>query len=875
MRLILTHEQADFDAMASLLGAYLLDNGAIPVLPRKLNRNVRSFVTLYGADLPFVDARDLPPGRIEAVTLVDTQSLITVKGMNKHTSVRVMDHHPLRQGLPSNWDVTHVETGSTTTYLIELNSEEHGFLSVVQATLLLLGIYEDTGSLTYTSTTGRDGRAAAYLIDQGANLEIAANFLNPPLSAEQRIFYDRLSANARIHHINGHRIIITCGIEDEFNEEISTLAHKLRDFFDPDGLFVIVSTIEGIRLVARSTTDRIDVGSIAALFGGGGHDRAAAALIRGSETKKDQEACNKIYQKLLDILPKYVRPSITVAQIMSGSPHVLSPDTSVAEASRLMQYYGYEGYPVVENGKVIGLLTRKVVDKALNHKLNLTAASLMDANEIWVSPDDSIQHLQSRMTDSGWGQIPVVDPVSGAVIGIVTRTDLLKMLSPKASRKNRENLEAQLTKALPPNRLAIIRTIAAEAVEQKLPIYVVGGFVRDLMLDRPSIDFDIVVEGDAILMAKIVAAKHGGKVTVHTRFGTAKWYLDQSDFQEADVPEFLDFITARLEFYAHPTALPTVERSSIKFDLHRRDFTINTLAVRLDGRYFGELYDFWGGLSDIKDHLIRVLHSLSFVDDPTRMLRAIRFEQRFGFRIEPRTLQLMLDAKGLLGNLSGDRIRHEINLILDEGNCVQILSRLAELGLLTAIHPSLPWNQTINFEISGNIGKVPPITWSASTKLRIVSDHKTLVYLLWLSHVPDEDVISVCKRLKLSEFLKKNIQAIKNIITIMPEMEEALPSKVYRELEDMPMTAIFVASMKVDPRAAELLDEYVVTWKKITPRTTGDDLKKLGLSPSQVYQKILQRLRAAWLDGEIKSPEEEAVLLEEIVKNGQQSPGTN
>jgi len=498
----------------------------------------------------------------------------------------------------------------------------------------------------------------------------------------------------------------------------------------------------------------------------------------------------------------------------------------------------------------------------------------MDANKIWVQPDDSIQHLQSRMTDSGWGQIPVIDPVSGAVIGIVTRTDLLKTLSPKASKNNRENLETQLTKALPLNRLAIIRTIAAEAVQQKLPIYVVGGFVRDLMLDRPSIDFDIVVEGDAILMAKIVAAKHGGRVTVHTRFGTAKWYLDQSEFQGEDVPEFLDFITARLEFYAHPTALPTVERSSIKFDLHRRDFTINTLALRLDGRYFGELYDFWGGLSDIRDHLIRVLHSLSFVDDPTRMLRAIRFEQRFGFRIEDRTLQLMLDAKGLLGNLSGDRIRHEIDLILDEGNFLQIISRLAELGLLNAIHTSLPWNQTINSEISVNIGKIPPKTWSAATKGQIVYDNKTMVYLLWLSQVPVGDVISVCKRLKLSEFIKKNIQAIKHIITIMPGLEDSLPSKVYQELEDMPIMAIFIAFLKVDSRAAEILDKYVVTWKKITPRTTGNELKKLGLPPSQVYQKILQQLRAAWLDGEINSPEEEAVLLEEIVKNEQQSPGS-
>ena len=149
----------------------------------------------------------------------------------------------------------------------------------------------------------------------------------------------------------------------------------------------------------------------------------------------------------------------------------------------------------------------------------------------------------------------------------------------------------------------------------------------------------------------------------------------------------MDFITARLEFYSYPTALPTVERSSIKFDLHRRDFTINTLAIRIDGKHFGELYDFWGGLSDIKNQVIRVLHSLSFIDDPTRILRAIRFEQRFEFNFEDRTLQLLLDARNLLSNLSGDRIRHEIDLILDEDNFGQILCRLQELEILKMIHP--------------------------------------------------------------------------------------------------------------------------------------------------------------------------------------------
>jgi len=867
MRLILTHEQADFDAMASLIGAYLLDNLAIPIFPRKLNRNVRSFITLYGEDLPFVDARDLSLGKIEAVTLVDTQSLVTIKGVNKETNISVIDHHPIKEDISPDWEMNIADTGSTTTILTELISEEHLSLSNLQATLLLLGIYEDTGSLLYSSTTGRDGRAAAYLIDQGANLQIVSNFLNPPLTSEQRIFYDKLAANAKFHVINGHRIVITTGDLTEFNEEISTLAHKLRDLLDPDGLFVVVSTGEGIRMVARSTTNQIDVGAIATHFGGGGHDRAAAALIRQPDSKNNLSSISIVTQELLEILPAYILPSITVSQIMSTSPHVLSPDTPVDEASRLMQYYGYEGYPVVENGKVIGLLTRRAVDKALNHKLNLTAASLMDVGNISVKPDDSIQQLQSRMAESGWGQIPVIDPVSGAMIGIATRTDLIKMLSPRTIGKNRINLEKKLSQVLPPKRLTLIYSIAEEAVAQKSAIYIVGGFVRDLLLDRPSIDFDIVVEGDAIQIAKNVASKHGGRVTIHSRFGTAKWYLHESDLKGSDVPAYLDFITARLEFYAHPTALPTIEHSSIKFDLHRRDFTINTLAIRLDGNHFGELYDYWGGQNDLREHLIRVLHSLSFVDDPTRMLRAVRFEQRFGFQIENRTLKLMDDAKGLLGNLSGDRIRHEINLIMDETNCKNIFSRLNELGLLKAIHPSLPWNPNIYKDFEENISMTPQKYWDQNNKINFSIDHRTMGYLLWLSNLADSDIISISHRLRLSKSIKKNLLSINKLNTLFPDWKELSPSKICEKLDEISPLAIFVAFFKVDKDSAKLLEKYLLRWKKLVPKTTGDELKKRGMPPGPEYQRILNRLRGAWLDEEINSTEEENILLDKILED--------
>jgi tRNA nucleotidyltransferase (CCA-adding enzyme) len=864
MHIILTHEQADFDALAALFGAAIVFSGAEPVLPRKMNRNVRAFITLYGVDFPFVDPRDLPPHTIEKVTLVDTQSLITLKGMNSRTKIQVIDHHPVRSDTPQKWEMIASNTGATTTYLVELLQEENEPLSAIQATLLLLGVYEDTGSLSYAATTPRDVKAAAWLLEQGASLKIASEFLNPPLSADQRESFDRLAASAETLDVSGHRIILASGEMLDANEEISTLAHKLRDLFDPDALFVLALTHEGVRLVARSTTDDIDVSRIAVKFKGGGHGRAAAALIRVQDGSEDLELLKKTRERLLEILPEYIRPSITVSQIMSRRPRVLSPDTTAEEASRLMQRYGYEGFPVVINGKVIGLLSRRAVDRALSHKLNLPAASLMDAGEISIGPQESLQQLQAVMTNSGWGQVPVVDPQNRKIIGIVTRTDLIKTFSAAPAISPRKNLSRKLIKDLKPDYLRLIEAVSAEAKLNHLPVYMVGGFVRDFLLGFSSSDFDIVVEGDAIALAKALAARHGGRLTTHSRFGTAKWF-PASPLQEigSEVPRVVDLISSRQEFYEHPTALPTIERGSIKLDLRRRDFTINTLAIRLDGHHFGELHDYFGGLADLEHKFIRVLHSLSFVDDPTRMLRAVRYEQRYGFAIEPRTLQLIVEARPLLQRLSSERLRHEIDLILEEPKAAIMLSRLDELGLREAITDAIPWNKSLHKTLDSAARVSIPEEWAIKPLSSGIPVSRSLGYLIWFSSLPPSAIDKIQSRIKLPVTIYKAIHLSRKLITDLPGMKKAKPSDWVTRLEDIPPLAVYAVYLISKEHA---LREYSLKWKSIHPFTDGNALRKKGLAPGPSYQMILSQLRAAWVDGLIQSREQETALLERLIK---------
>ncbi|MEE9217393.1 MAG: DHHA1 domain-containing protein, partial [Anaerolineales bacterium] len=341
MHLILSHEHADFDAVASIYAASLLYPEATPVLPLRLNRNVRGFFTLYGENFLFSEQQELKIKSIRQLTVVDSQNPVTLKGFGPNTQVTVIDHHPLEPDLSPSWDLQVEKVGATTTLLVE-NLKERGIdLSGPPATLMLLGIYEDTGSLSYPGTTPRDVRAAAWLLEQGASLVIAADFLHQPLSTEQQTLFEQLLESAVVSTIQGHEIVIAKAQAGGTTDEISTLAHKLGDVYDVSALFLIVGLNGRVQLVTRSYAESIDVGGIAERLGGGGHARAAAALIKDSTV-------GEVEKILIARLEEAVEPASTVGEIMSRGPQLLDSADTVAEAAERMQRYGHEGYPVTD-----------------------------------------------------------------------------------------------------------------------------------------------------------------------------------------------------------------------------------------------------------------------------------------------------------------------------------------------------------------------------------------------------------------------------------------------------------------------------------------------------------------------------------------------
>ncbi len=866
MHLILTHEQADFDALAAMLAARLLEADSHAVLPHRMNRNVHAFLALYGDALPFESMDDLPRGRVDRVTLVDTQTMPTTRGVGTHTRVHAVDHHPPHKTLPRGWTVAVDAVGACTTLLVEsLQAFPHP-LSPEEATLLLLGIYEDTGSLSYAGTTPRDVRAAAGLLEQGANLGLAAGFLNHPLSVLQRELYDRLLDSAEFLTVQGRRILIAQAAAQAEVEEISTLAHKLRDLFNPDGLFVLVDLGSHIQLVARSTSDSIDVSEIAAHFGGGGHERAAAALIRGYTP-------DALRRELVELLPDAVTPPLSVAQIYSPRPQVVESDLTIGEAAERMARYGYEGFPVVREGRVVGLLTRRAVDRAVAHGMKRAhVETVMESGSVTVQLADSITRLQQVMVEQGWGQIPVVSTDGEQVVGIVTRTDLIKALAPGKGGKAaaRLNLRERLEQNFPAARRALLHAMATMADRQRMPLYLVGGVVRDLILKISSHDLDLVVEGDAIGLVRSVAKEFGGRVRSHDRFGTAKWLLRGVDLGKLDLPaesaselpDSLDLVSARAEFYPHPSALPEVERGNLKLDLHRRDFTINTLALSLNTARFGEVSDFWGGLRDLDEKRIRVLHSISFVDDPTRILRAVRLEQRLGFEIEPRTRDLIARALPLLHRVSGDRIRHELEAIFEEPAPENALRRLQELEILGQIHKDLEWNPDHMEHIRRARAFVPDPAWN------LTGDGREMVSPLsaWLTGHPGGVLTGILERLNLPKRESQNILAARQAADRLAALpKDASPSRLVDLLEDVPEPALVGAILQSEGLVRDRLERYLAEWRTIQPATDGSVLRRRGLPPGPRYREILHTLRSARLDGRISTAEDETQMLNALL----------
>jgi len=630
--------------------------------------------------------------------------------------------------------------------------------------------------------------------------------------------------------------------------------------YEDTTFFAMALMADQVLIVGRSRDERVDVSEVLKAIGGGGHPMAASATLKGLTLAEAEERLITELHRQLGTEPK-------VKDIMSYPVLSVLPDTTISQVNDKLTRYGITVLPVVHEGKVLGLISRRTVEKAIYHGLSdLPVREYMTTDFEVIYPEDTLARVQELIVNRRQRFVPVVD--KGRIEGVITRTDLLQILSGDAARRpeallsgkeQRKNVLSLLREKLPPHILDLLMNAGDVAEAEGFHVYVVGGFVRDLLLRRPNLDVDLVVEGDGIAFAKAFAGRFGARVRAHQKFGTAV-VIFPDGFK-------VDVATARWEYYKYPAAMPTVALSSVKLDLFRRDFTINTLAIKLNPKEFGLLIDFFGGQRDLKDRIIQVIHSLSFVEDPTRVFRAVRFEQRYGFRIGKQTLRLIRNAVHLdiFSRLSGKRLLTELRLILEEPDPRAAIRRLAGLGLLKVIHQSIRLGPTEE-EILARSYDV--LAWY-DLLFRPQRPRRWVVYLLaLLEGLNSQEVLEVMDRLGLvgSErniFMEERKVSIK-VLDLLSRRSFMKSSEVYWLLKGLDIDLLLhILSITQNEDARQAISKYITELQDVRPLLTGDDLKDMGLEPGPLFRTILHRLLEARLDGEVRYREDEVRLVKQ------------
>ncbi|MBZ0112052.1 MAG: CBS domain-containing protein [Thermoanaerobaculia bacterium] len=866
MELITTHVGADFDGFASMLLARRLHPAAKLFFPGSRERSVRRMLIARGSEVEEIRQKEVDAGAIERVILCDirqrTRLGIIPQWLEENPGIEVLayDHHPDdEKDVPVTGGIVDPMAGATCTILVEELQRRTLAVSSEEATLALMGIYEDTGSLSYPTTSPRDLVAAAWLLEQGADLAAVRRFALHSLDAGHLEILHRMTEELDVRRIRGHRVGVVAIELGRYVAELAPLVSRCLEIFELPLLFAIFGEGDRVTVIARGEVEGVHLGEILGeLIGGGGHPTAASGNRKG-------ETCLEVRERLLALLPIRLPMEASARDLMIPNFVAIDHRVTVARAKELLVESKVNAAPVLDgSGIALGSVTRQVLDAALQHDLGSRGIDrVMHQDLAWVAPEVSAEDLGSLMTQ-GSPRFLLVGEAGSPPLGLVTRTAVLRHLHGRLeevsdrlerrtleSRERRQGVGRLLREALSTELYSKIERIAEVAQEVGTQVYVVGGLVRDVLLRRENRDVDLVVVGDGPQFARRLAAVLEADVRVHDAFLTAR-IEEPNGF-------VIDVATARSEFYRSPASLPEVRTSALRQDLYRRDFTVNALAIQLGPEASLQLVDYFGGQRDLRDRTLRVLHSLSFIDDPTRVLRAVRLELRLDFDLSPETLRLIHIAvsEGVFGRLSGPRFREELILLLDHPSAIRGLERLQELGVLATLSPNLavtPARRRLLEKARG--------AWDW-LQLEGIQDFPVRLWLLLflalcldLSHVDREQLAD---RLRLNE---KDREALRLYTGRLGTTRRQLaagtvpPHQVRRVLDRLSVEEILLLMTASEASVRGWVRRYLVDLRWVALSIQGRDLLAGGLSAGPLVGEVLGSTLDARLDGRIGATEE-------------------
>jgi len=883
MRVITTHLNADFDGMASMVAAHKLYPDAVLAFSGSQEKNLRDFISqtlLYTYD--FRKTRDIDMAQVEMLIVVDTRSSARIGNFaqcleNGKTKVHIYDHHPESPGDMKGEVEVIKNVGATSTIFTQLIKERDLDLTPEEATILCLGIYEDTGSLTHLTTSPEDLEAAAWLVRKGAKLDIVSQFITYELTTQQVELLHDLMKCATQYTIQSIPIVVVTHSLQNYVDDFALIVRRFMTMENLDTLFALISMAGRIYLIARSRIPDINVGAIARDMGGGGHSTAASATV------KDMTLI-EAHEKLIHILHRHVRPQPIAKELMSTPAITIPADISLTNAAFLLNRYSINSVPVEAAAQVrkqgcpylniVGIITRQVIEKALHHNLgDLLVSDYMSTDIDFLSLNATLADIQELIIEKRQRVIPILQ--DGKLEGVITRTDLLNHLVndpahlPKnllheteyPSLERKRNLNKLMIDCLTRQMIQLLQVIGEVADQLRYNAFAVGGFVRDLLLKKRNLDLDIVVEGDGLIFARHLAERLEGRYRTHERFATAVVMMPDG-FK-------IDIATARLEYYEYPAALPTVELSSIKLDLYRRDFTINAMAVQLNPNQFGTLIDFFNCQNDLKQQEIKVLHNLSFVEDPSRIFRAIRFEKRMNFTIAPHTARLIRNAvkMKLFGKATDTRLFSEIRQILAEDNPIPAIERLSEFNLFQFLWPDLRPHLKIDRRFMHILVQAQrAISWY---KLLYLKEECStwMVYLLAIMGRSRPVVLEAfCKRFlvppKTTETLLRQKSHADKTASLLARRRMLTNSEIYWLLQDLTIEGmLYLMSIARKSSVKKAISNYVTELRTATTLISGRDLKAMGYKPGPAFRQMLNGLLECRLDGEVITREDELAYI--------------
>jgi tRNA nucleotidyltransferase (CCA-adding enzyme) len=865
MELITAHTNADFDTLASMIAAKKLYPKAVLAFSGSLEKALED--ALLRLELPYEikKAKEINLKEIKKLILVDTHSKSRIGRFseiltNPKLVIHIYDHHPIdtddEDAIRGIVEVIK-KYGSTTTILALILKKKKIKLTTIEATILMAGIYEDTGSLSFSSTTTKDFAAASFLLSSGARLKEVSELLNKEMSSLEVQALSEFIESETTYSVGGYDVIIAEAFVDDYHGDISSLAEKLSEIESMESLFLLADVGRSVHVVARSNASGVNVGEILKKLGGGGHPHAASCTIKGLTLIETRE-------RVLEAIKKSVLPKKTAHDIMTAPAITIDSQATLSEASLIMRRYNVNSLPVLKGEKLLGVISRQVASKASYHKLGKDVVSNFMTTDITTAAEStSVDDIREALLLRNQRILPVLK--HGQVTGVITRTDLIKImheeLTDDRGRKDKRRLKTELRQGLPKWALAILHDAGSVADSLGYKAYVVGGLARDLLLKRENLDIDIVIEGDGIKFAKKFANENKLQTRTHDRFHSA--VIIFPDGYKIDVA------TARLEYYERPGALPTIERSSLKLDLFRRDFTINTLAISINPENFGELIDFFGAEKDIRDKTIRTLHSLSFVEDPTRALRAVRFSERYGFKIGKHTLNLIKNTikKSTIKAVSGKRLRDELQNILMEENPGASLKRLDEIGILSMLSKNLRWDkyQSTLFKRTKET-----LAWFRILETDTPVDEWAVQLLSITDQLNERELLLLVKYLSISN--RHRLSTIKArpkallALKLISERKTLKKSTLYSLLIGLPIeTLLYLMSKAARVNERKKISDFISRLRHLKCELTGRDLKRLGIKEGPEIGKTLNILLKAKIDEKIENKDDEIKFVKKFI----------